>query len=249
MHYLLFFPKSSTASPELLARHHLEGLAEKLGPDFLRGEGPDGVPGMIATWHYGEGHSPDFENVKWTHFQIDGEPLGWYLGIQETPTPKDLAVPDQIQGAEVTLGDGNKWVVPQSMYVPKTNRFDSVTRKWRSGPDDRFVDFCHEAEKYASRIMEILFQLGNETRLGTPNAKSVQFQLDGILDFICRCLAMNYRLTPEIISHLGLLDEKSIARAIHAICGDPEADFISVAKKNFMDNLVSIPVGSISLTG
>jgi hypothetical protein len=76
-------------------------------------------------------------------------------------------------------------------------------------------------------------------RAGLPNANDTHFDCQETFDFACQCLALNYRLTPEIISLLDLIDDEAMRNIIKASIDLPVLLKFNEKKKNS----ITIPVG------
>lgn len=263
MHYFIYFPGATAPDPRLFERNNIQGLLRGGNPDMAQTRcGPDGKHGIIATWGWGSGGSPvlaDTEDKTWRRFEVDGEPLGWMLGwvTDSPPEPADLELDDslKIDGSYIKLGDGNEWLVPESQYVPREHKYDSRAKSWTIGAPAEFEEFCRKAEQYAIDVLGAILELGRAYEFGKEHdisfseEKPVEFSLQGLIGFVVESLSINYRLTPEIVSEFGLLDTPSITRAIHAIAGQHEKSFMRIVKKNYNEDIISIPIGLSSAAG
>ncbi len=119
------------------------------------------------------------------------------------PTPRDLACPNQLEGDEVVLGDGRKWTIPAAGMLPKSSRYTSAGWGW--AVLKQFEDYWNESCQW---YMELITKQLSDDHTTTVAASCCEY--------LTRALSMNYRLTPEVVSHLGLFNTLTIGPALRA---------------------------------
>lgn len=215
MHFLLYIPDVQTSDPAHLERVGLGDLVQ--GATFLNeGEGPDGRGGMVIAWgsggrppqrHYFSAAEQTWVNaVAW-----DGlDPYRYWVGVwnDAPPTPGDLRRPYQERGVPFAMGDGNEWNLPKFRELPRdiiladdgTPRFE-VQRRYHT--------LWHESLTWYSRF--------------AAAGDDFTFKWSEGFAFVCRAMAINYRIVPELVSHLRLLSTDTLFLAMLAITAPEEA--------------------------
>lgn len=188
---------------------------------FEFGRGPDGDVGTFYFWcdptrqsrqmplTYNEGIQ------KWTRASQTmwiGEERG--LKIE----PHDLARLEQYSSLEVMLADGQMWKVPITAHLPRT---------WGLGVDGAFTRAVRpEFREYC----ELSEDVWNSVVMGKESDARVQ--IPKAWDYCCRALALNYRVCPEIVSHLGLIDDSVVAKVLGASIELDQIEEVAELKKN-----------------
>lgn len=194
MHYQIFLPNLSGADPEHLVRVGLETLTVRA--QFLDVEaGPENQRGLLVGWIGGRtrqvGYFPDKQTWR-PAIAAEGLEAGRYwVGFQNgsPPTPEDLQRDYPHHGAAVTLGDGNRWLVPKAHELP-ADMIRADDGSWKFEVQRRFHAFWIESLEWHSRLMDL-----------GPGAS---IELGPVAEFVERALQINYRLTPEVINELRL---------------------------------------------
>lgn len=206
MHFQIYVPGARDVAPEL----------EKVGlGDFVANaeamrcdNGPDGKDGAIFAWWNPRcrqiGYRPD--DQTW-HKSAEGYWVG--LWTDSPPTPDELRRPYQEPGAMVTLGDGQRWLVPQ---IDRLDR-DLVLADdgtWKFEVRRRHHQLWLDSLEWASRFAP------------TADGKQrVSVDLGAMADFVIGVLRLNYRITREIAASLRLLSSNTIAAPFGTIIGVP----------------------------
>lgn len=208
MHYQLYIPHTvgqSVDSPQK--------ALEKLGfGDLVAGhEGKDSHgPGEISqgnliSWlRPGKNDRCHFNANEQTWIPSvangpDGEGKGRYwVGFwNDSPvTPEDLQRPYSKFGEMIELGDGNSWRLPVIAELPR----DFILQddgSWRFELQRQYHDLNLEGLEIAGQIHE---------------KQSINWG-DSML-FCSKALSQNYRLLPEVVSHLRLFNTENVIKAI-----------------------------------
>lgn len=171
--------------------------------------GPDGKPGVVFSWPTNDPRStiaylPD--NQTWIPATVsDDRPANRYwVGFTNNapPTPGDLAWGQQFSGSEVKLGDGNMWLIPEAGMLTKSCRLND-DGSWGYYVAQKFQAYWDESCQWFQLLTGAM--LDGEDRLSVPAS---------CCDYLCRALSINYRLTPEVVSHLSLFNTNTIIPAL-----------------------------------
>lgn len=193
--FAIYFPGKTGAS---LKHFHDVGLGDLLDGDADRAPsfvdflpGPDGKPGVAATWMQRAIIQGEFD---WTPCRKDLFWLGKVAG--EIPKPEWFArgeggAPPHL-GQDVKMGDGQEWHIPTARQLPHLLGLDdegNLTRKLLP----HYKRFWEAAEKTVA-----WFELGdgNLMHIGSPRE---------IFDFVSLALSINYRVNADVASWLGLV--------------------------------------------
>lgn len=207
MHYQLFLPRKTGQDPQHLVD---VGLGDHVANVnwFEDRKGPTGQGGVFAAWPRTD--APDMgyfpKRQSWCPAVAqDGRPAGRYwIGFwnDAPPTPDDLKRPAQFDGYWLELGDGRRWVIPKAVLLPQDLTLAEDGTLVRA-PQERFREFWKRSEQWYRRM--VLCNL-DESTIRVDEALS-QERLDvEWWDYLLSALALNYRLTPEVASHLKLFN-------------------------------------------
>jgi hypothetical protein len=227
--YVLYLPNRQGADPLHLAAVGLDDLASDKGPEFsdcFEG-GPDGGRGLLVAWRTGDiKRDPPLDARKFTWQAAKADTARglaaerFYFGVVagENVTPADIARRDSVAGYPVTLKDGQIWRIPAAQHLPHRHGLGNDGRYSRQ-VEDRYADFWQQSEGYAVEFFRALDQLdllkaARKIPAGAEDA--VSFTLEDAWNYCCRALAINYRVTPEIVDFLGLLDDAAMRNVIKA---------------------------------
>lgn len=215
MHFQIYIPDTSKSDPALLEELGLADLRE--GAEFLpTAEGPGALArrGMIVAWRKPGKAQIGYQPEKQTWFPAvrrDGFEEGRYwVGIwnQDPITPRDLERNYQQSGKFMTLGDDQEWLIPAAKELDATLRLaDDGT--WKYEIQRRY----HRFWIAYGRWFEFFGTAGPET----------EFQFSEAAEFVLQGLQINYRLTPELVSELGLFTKSNVLHAMFAILGVSQA--------------------------
>ena len=189
------------------------GLADMVaGAEFMPNQqGPtERRLGAVIAWRkpgsVGFGYDP--EKQTWIPAVAngpDGEGRGRYwVGFwnDSPPTPEDSQRPYAHAGPLVELGDGNSWRIPEIDQLPHDYiRNDDGT--WRFEIQRQYHDLWLESQDWIARVFD----------------KENRPDLIDVLNYCEKILRQNYRLLPEVVSHLRLLNSENLAKVLHSCLG------------------------------
>ena len=213
MHPLIFLPGTNEKDAEQLADVGL--------PDLVHGAmavscpaGPNDHQGVLFGWRPRSGRmkiqflGPEVQ----TWLPAVADPLqeleagrywvGWWTDTP--PTPEILRREYPFAGREVALGDDHEWLIPIVEKLPAEMRL-ADDGSWRFVTQRQFHEFTLVARAFQERLA----------------GDDAWFLWDEAANFVLQALRLNYRLTPEIVSHLGLFKTgvgQGLHRAIVTIC-------------------------------
>jgi len=208
MHYLLFIPDEKRMTRAVLDRPEFVGLLQPNEPDPLVAlpevVGPDNTHtgAIVLPFSHGDetrnpplGYLPD----RQTWHSIPGSDcwIGW--GNDSPPEPDDLlrrSLP-LYPGPAVELNGGFEWIIPSCM--DQKHVMVPAGEGWTTKESNRWPDLYALAEPVLHMIE------ANQTDDG-------DFDYGVAASFVSEVLRLNYRLTPQIIGALSLLDQDSLPR-------------------------------------
>lgn len=244
-HFAIYIPGAKGCSPEPL---HSAGLGELLraddpGPDATFCQmGPDGNTGVFYTWNLTGGDRSGLDRIVWKKNHSGS----WWVGTEpDRPVqPKDIARRFQINGAHITFADGFNWILPTISRFPATYGMDESGELVRAVRDQ--YKSLHDA---AVRVVsDVLSEFGAiemiRERKPELSEHSIKITVDQGLRLIASALAINYRITFEIMLMLGLVDDSTASRAICELCELRELKQSVDQKKNLEP--ISVRVSSYS---
>lgn len=209
MHFQIFLPhQTEVAGAETLAAAGLAGLAENF--DVRVSEGPEVRKGALFAWlspGQGQwGYRP--VDQEWIPAAADGdlERGRYWVGLwnDNLPQPKDLARTYQQPGVELELGDGHNWLIPRASELPRDIiLLDDGSLKFE--PQRQFHAFYVEADRWKNVLAE--------------SDEETMAEYQDLWQFALRALAVNYRMTPEVASALGLFSTTNVQRPMYAVVG------------------------------
>lgn len=159
----------------------------------------------------------------------DGREVGaYYVGYwnDKPPTPEDLLRTTITPSAEVKLGR-DKWLIPIAREMPQTYGLDADGRTTWAYEADEHQAYFDEAMRLHRDIQESLDASGGQTF----NRKD-----DELLPFVFQALAMNYRVTPEVLALIKAIRREQMVMAVVAAAGMPLV--LNEAKKSEADTSV-----------
>lgn len=238
MRFLIYIPNvpgDVTPNDEKLSKVGLPALAQGCAT-ITTSAGPDGKPGVVFSWPTSDprstmGYLPEIQ--EWIPAEAVGDLaekrywVGFVKGL--LPTPQELSRPMLLEGdgdsRGTVLGDGRKWVIPAAGMLPKRSRYTS--KGWGWEVVQQFEAYWEESCQWYTDLITKDISDGQTTVAAN------------CCDYLTRALSMNYRLTPEVVSHLGLFTTRTIGPAllatIHGITIREE-----VAQKKTDDTLLAI---------
>jgi hypothetical protein len=205
MHFEIFIPDAAGSTARAFESVGLPHLAA--GADGFQMQVGDQT-GKLYAWL-----TPDRPRMRgadwpqWIPAAAHGDlPCGRYLvGIDpdDPCRPSELLLPNAFAaGSYVELGDGNQWLIPHVDELPA----DMVLRDDGSIQYVRqrqYVAFGHEADRWRQQIID------NDL---TGDDVDLYW-------FAYHALRLNYRLTPEVITALRLLNNQNLQRPVLAVLG------------------------------
>ena len=208
MRFLIYIPGDGTSDEQKLVSAGLPALASGCSA-IATPAGPDGKPGVVFSWPTSDprstmGYLPVIQ--EWIPAEAVGDlpEKRYWVGFVKgaLPTPHDLAHLNQLDGDQVTLGDGRAWKMPAAAMLPKTSRYTSAGWGWKiqEGYEAYWDESC---QWYLDLITK---QMDDGQTTVAANC----------CEYLTRALSMNYRLTPEVVSHLGLFNTRTIGPALLA---------------------------------
>lgn len=210
MHFQLYFPLKLRDAAGALRAAGLADLAsgcqETVTGVSLDPQETNPPKGLLVTWSGLAGWIPSRQ--RW----IDcGE---YWLGLwTDSPcVPEDLARQSLFTGYSVTLGDGQAWRVPLASELPATVRL--VDRNWTKVRKPAFDEFWRASEVWYRRFM--LYDL-DPAQIQTAEGTDAGTLLTEMAAFAVFALRQNYRVTPDLLSELGVFDSSNLLQIVMAV--------------------------------
>lgn len=141
--------------------------------------------------------------------------VGW--DPESPPAPEELRRDEQLDGHEVELSDGRRWLVPVARYprgdTPLPRRMQWDGKAWGIGEvENRFKGLWAGAERVWARLMAVAEDLG-------PSGGEVTIEESSNLAALA--LSLNYQVGPGELSLLGLLTTSSQEDVVLAVVDYP----------------------------
>ena len=150
--------------------------------------------------------------------QFPGKP-GVFIGVSEAVKPEDLARDDQVSGHLVKMGDGAQWEIPVARHWKGAAGFP---RRLAWTPDGWKAGDVIPAYKALWRdACSFWTLLLNAEAAEAGEAEDVSFSAEDEVNLAARAIAVNYRVGPAEISHLGLFTTETKAAACLALVDFP----------------------------
>lgn len=231
--FLYFLPKVKGAGPDQLNALGLGELLADAHPEW--GEVPAG-PGEAAgcmcripdSRPYRFGY--DADNQTW---KVASNGMYW-LGFENAsrPGPEDLKLDEQIAGHAVTLGDGRDWLIPVGRLflaerAPITKLHLNGDGGWVSG---EAIDRLRGIEADAMRIWEN-FHLALVESEQTGRDAVLVMDATELAELAVRALRLNYRVGPDEIDMLELLDSRNVDAVARAVIDWPTIEGLIAYQK------------------
>ncbi len=219
MKFLIYVPgmgQNDGSPSEVLKKVGLEHLAK--GIDVKQSEGPDGERGRLFWWPDSKTagqflYKPGTQTWVPSAKDADRESGAYWIGLfkDSLPTEEDLRRPDHRGGEFVKLGNDERWSICSPSHIdrfPLLNSDGTIT--W--AVDEAFNWLVAEIAK---RRTEVVSTMDNEGMM------TVNFSFEHDWRLLCSVLQINYRITPEVVSHLRLFSTQSIKQMISELLGWP----------------------------
>lgn len=217
--------------------------------------GPDGGEGVLVSIPQGEGVRFDADAQTWVRFDRPAPGgtiwLGWWNDARPGPDSIQRAV--TLPGYGVLLGDGNTWVVPVAKLLPASRVWDGKSWLTRQRPVyaalwnlscDLLREFWEPVNTWAEMI-ERHQQRDDKSAVAIPadeeaRATAVLSEYEAAtagydpMDTV-RILSANYRIGPEEVSALELIDAGATIGHDWAVANalvDGQRILLDRAKKN-----------------
>ncbi len=205
--FMAFLPDAFCTDPSGLARLDAAGLGRlKGGAVFERlSGGPSGGPGVFVSWpktgELRDEYAPDWQQwepaVAWDDLPAERYWVG--ISIENPPTPQELAWKTQSPGQLVRLGDGREWQIPYAASLSMAMGY-APDGSVATPPRAEMTTFALAAQETYSKL------------LGGPVDES---DLQHVMRMLCAGLSVNYGITAELISMLGLFTSENIAAPLY----------------------------------
>jgi len=253
---MLFFPGATAPDDALLDKVGLHSLRNTGVPVFwheIMRDGPDGGAGMICCWYTGDrsrdADPSQHQAMLWFPAKPDKsrslESGRFFYGYDPSrpPTPRDLALPKRYIGYDIECADGGQWHIPAAIKLPHEHGINAEG-EWERRVARQYQAFFERAMGYG---VEIFGQVdaAEVIKAAHPEMKDddiiASITLEDADSHCCTALALNYRVTPEIIDFLGLLNDTAMFAIISATIDLPQIREVISQKKT--RSLVGIPVG------
>lgn len=199
---------------DLLKAVGLEHLARGIEPK--PSEGPDGLRGRLFWWSDSTvaGHflyKPEVQTWIPSAKSGDRKSGAYWVGFfnDSPPTEEDLRKPDRRSGPFVKLGNGERWAIVFPGSLDKDallNADGNIT--WVV--DEAFNWLVTSVEKRTAETKATEDENGDFTMI---------FDDEKDWRFFCDVLAINYRVTPEVVSHLRLFSRRTVRELLAAMMG------------------------------
>jgi hypothetical protein len=254
-HYLIYIPRLAEPDDSQLEKVGLAALRNSGCPihgTAVRQLGPDDGDGMIFSWVHGDARDCDphrHAQLEWTPAKLNkakGLKEGRYwFGVDPAsrPTADDLQLPHIHPGHDVRCADNNFWHIPAAARMPHCHGMNA-DGEWERRIARQYEKFYTRAMRYGVELFSEIdaFEAVKQTMPEMQDSDhAVSVELDDTDKHCCSALALNYRLTPEIIDLLGLLDDATMIAIISATLDLPEIKEVLNQKKRYSP--VGIPVG------
>ncbi len=253
--YALYLPGVKGSDPNHLRRVGLDGLLLEGSPEFaeITEHGPDGKMGMMAAFCKGDiATDPPFtpkayvwQPAKACKRRELPEGRFFFGTVRDKPVaPRDILRKGVLTGLGkyVDLRDGNAWHIPEAVNLPHVHGLNG-DGEFERQVSEQYREFWEISKSYAVTFCEAIDQL---EALKSSNPKNlnpelvIEFPLAEGWEYCCKALAINYRLTPELIDMLGLLDDVGARNIIKVTVG---LWIILEVRDQKKTDGISIPVG------
>lgn len=256
--YSVYFPGARGANPAHFDRVGLHGIADNAQFADVLDRGPDGGGGVLATWQRGDAATDavlgNHAGLEWREAKPDearGLAKGrcWFgFDRARRLTPADLERPasQRINGHWRKLADGQQWMIPAAPCLPHTMGLHPETGRFAARVDATFAAFAARANSYAVEMFRALdsVQQLRDVRPDMLEHEGVSVTIEDAWQHACEALAINYRLTPEVIDALDLLDKKAMLNVIMATFDYQDVvECVTLKKKPLA--VVTIPVTGV----
>lgn len=210
-HYLIYMPggeKSREHFDSTIPGILHDGESDPMFADIHAG--PDGGAGVLVLPynHAGEGQQERNPALKYdaNRQTWHKSPWGWWLGweTERPPTPTDLQRNKLLPGADVQLGDGNFWPVPNFFALEQFVDLDDTGNVVTRGVHK--YDAEYKRALPAFEWLERSMRRDAQEELGLPvDPDPDPWNVAAQFEYAVWALARNSRLTSFIAARLNLL--------------------------------------------
>lgn len=231
-----YLPGEAPVTPARLAE---AGISYALGagghPQAGMSPGPDGGRGKVFCLPGAGQTGPDLQQAaKASWAKIPGATAWVGFDPSAPPGPDELARDRVFEGYWVDLADGRRWLVPVvrelrgSTVLPRGRRWDGSA--WSDG---EVLPRYREIFAAACKAWETMLAAADGGGAGEISVDT---------DLAAQALALNYRVGPAEISHLGLFDTRSEVEVVRALLDLPVLE--ALKKKEASDTGGGPPGGA-----
>lgn len=219
MKYAIFVPEEPLADPTLLAD---VGLGDHVGgAHAFAWNGLNGKRGVCFGWSPECSGCLGVEGLTWLPALATASLKAgrYFVGIDPTQPvqPHQLAKHRKdgalLAGADVILGDGNAWRIPAAAKLPVSWAFDDSSPRTNETIAPEFAGAFANAKHW---FIELL-----KTDLGNGLTATITSDVTG---FLTEFLRLNYRIAPEVVTHLGLWNRSSTGTSLLKIVDGMQLD-------------------------
>ncbi len=231
-HPQIIIPGAENLDPRALVQAGLEDWIGQQECAMIPG-GPDGGPGLLASWRPGHpqqriGYYPDEQEWLPATCESGTKPAYW-IGFwkDSPPTPEQLGKDTRQAGYLVELRDGNNWSVPAAHDLPRDVRFHAAGRITEVVKPEH-AEFWEESQHWVQH-----FLLMDESVIAG-------YQIEPRMAMhVYRALRINYRVTPEVLNYLTLLDGPAVITCCRATIDGLLLDDVLREKKTETESVVT----------
>lgn len=206
MHHLIWIPRSNLQTLTTAGRLSAVGLADHAdGADTIQSEGPNGS-GQLFAWRKNSLQPMHYKAAEqtWIPAAKDGDrpEARYWVGVTNAslPTAEDLERPGCLHGKKIELGNGEEWRIPVPHALPHNLVLQS-DGSVREEPQQRYQAISLEADDWRDKL---------------DGVAQLVIPYDDLYRFCIRCLSLNYRMPPELATHLRLIDTENVKYVIYA---------------------------------
>lgn len=199
-----------------------EALLRQLGlSDVLRGasmpyceqsNGPGGLSGIVVDT--GKTERAFYEREKQTWCECDDGAFWCGYWNEHRPGPETLARESYVEGYDVALSDGNKWIVPLVRVINGTTRLPQIIGFAKDGKT--ILNVHSRYKEFYEMGLRVWENYINEARYAETR--------EALLPVVIAALGVNYRVGKWECGVLGLLDTVNIRAIAHAMIDGPTID-------------------------
>lgn len=218
-HHLIYLPISEDHAGEQGKQQLASvGLADHIaGAECRRvDKGPDGKPGLLFGWltpgFAKFGYAPD-QQVWARSAAFEQRPCGAYwVGTWNDHQPRevDLRRPYMQRGVFREMG-ADRWKIPRTETIEMTAKLQD-DGSVRFIPQRELEWFTHDCEKRKLALRRL------DNGDGTTTIQW-SYSPPDLFIWLSRVLRINYRITPEVMSHLGMLSKHTLTELYMATLG------------------------------